>query len=58
MQKDAIINKLEVKNNCLFILVATMQQICEVFQMKKHRFWAFAAVFCFAMLFYTGYKHK
>ncbi|MCC8156087.1 MAG: hypothetical protein LIO54_02230 [Oscillospiraceae bacterium] len=26
--------------------------------MKQHRFWAMAALFCFAMLFYTGYRHK
>ncbi|CBK77371.1 hypothetical protein CLS_18450 [[Clostridium] cf. saccharolyticum K10] len=25
---------------------------------KQHRFWAWAAVFCFLMAFYTGYKHK
>ncbi|MFQ7290361.1 MAG: DUF6219 family protein [Lacrimispora saccharolytica] len=26
--------------------------------MKQHRFWAWAAVVCMAMVFYTGYKHK
>ena len=26
--------------------------------MKKHKFWAWASVFCFAMVMYTGYKHK
>jgi hypothetical protein len=25
---------------------------------KQHRFWAWAAAFCFMMVFYTGYKHK
>ena len=24
--------------------------------MKQHRFWAWAAVFCFIMVFYTGYR--
>ncbi|MDE7312228.1 MAG: hypothetical protein K2N87_11530 [Eubacterium sp.] len=27
-------------------------------QMKKHRFWAWAAVICMAMAIYTGYKHQ
>lgn len=26
--------------------------------MKKHKFWAYAAIACMAMVFYTGYKHK
>ena len=26
--------------------------------MKQHRFWAWAAVFCFLMVFYTGYRAK
>jgi len=26
--------------------------------MKQHRFWAWAAVFCMVMVFYTGYEHK
>ena len=26
--------------------------------MKHHKFWAWATVFCFAMVMYTGYKHK
>lgn len=26
--------------------------------MKQHKFWAFAMLFCMAMLFYTGYQHK
>ncbi len=26
--------------------------------MKNHRFWAWAAVTCMVMTFYTGYKHK
>lgn len=25
---------------------------------KQHRLWACASVFCFLMVFYTGYKHK
>lgn len=30
----------------------------EVIPMKQHRFWAWAAVFCMAMVMFTGYKHK
>ena len=30
----------------------------EVRDMKQHRFWAWAALFCFFMVMYTGYKHK
>ena len=30
----------------------------ELIKMKQHKFWAWASVFCFAMVFYTGYKHK
>ena len=26
--------------------------------LKNHQFWAWAAVICFAMTMYTGYKHK
>ena len=26
--------------------------------MKHHKFWAWATVFCFAMVMYTGYKHE
>ncbi len=26
--------------------------------MKNHKFWAWAAVICMVMTFYTGYKHK
>ncbi len=26
--------------------------------MKQHRFWAWAAVFCMFMVMITGYKHK
>ena len=26
--------------------------------MKNHKFWAWAAVICMVMAFYTGYKHK
>ena len=25
--------------------------------MKKHRFWAWASIFCAAMTLYTGYRH-
>lgn len=27
-------------------------------QMKKHKFWAWAAIICMAMSVYTGYRHK
>ncbi|WP_420319481.1 DUF6219 family protein [Faecalicatena contorta] len=27
-------------------------------KMKQHKFWAWAAVFCFVMAIYTGHKHK
>lgn len=30
----------------------------EVFPMKQHRFWAWGAVICMAMVMITGYKHK
>ena len=30
----------------------------EVVKLKQHKFWAWASVFCFLMVFYTGYKHK
>ncbi|MDE7059839.1 MAG: hypothetical protein K2P03_14260 [Lachnospiraceae bacterium] len=26
--------------------------------MKNHKFWAWAAVICMIITFYTGYKHK
>ena len=29
-----------------------------VHRMKKHRFWAWAMIFCLFMVMYTGYKHK
>ena len=26
--------------------------------MEKHKFWAWALIFCLFMTMYTGYKHK
>ena len=35
-----------------------MQILRRAFYMKNHKFWAWAAVICMIMTFYTGYKHK
>ncbi|MDE7319116.1 MAG: hypothetical protein K2N46_05220 [Lachnospiraceae bacterium] len=35
-------------------MIHTKEECC----MKYHKFWAWAAVICMVMTFYTGYKHK
>ena len=57
---DALLRNFTIKIKLLESLLESRynKTIKEGCRMKKHKFWAWAAIICMAMSVYTGYKHK
>ena len=49
---------LETQKDLPVFPVVYKKESKEVRNDEHHKFWAWATVFCFAMVMYTGYKHK